>query len=271
MFMNESDDKPQLAAARATAYGLAAMALRFPDDDWVDALALVAPLGERLRPLLEADATIGHDLRALLAGLSAPDPGADALTEIRDQYAALFGHAVRGKCPPYELEYGAGEIVQRAPDLADIAGFYAAFGLAAADGAAERSDHASVEFEFMSVLCAKEAHGLEHGDAELVRSCREAQRAFLRDHLALWIPAFAGRLAAAAPEGVYGALANFLQRHLADECARADVPLGPKWLDLCPVREDADAVFECGVEESAPGARDRIVQVTVGGQAAAPA
>jgi TorA maturation chaperone TorD len=252
------------ALARAAAYTLLAAGLRFPDDDWASALEAVIAFGQQARRGLGPEPEVDAILDAM-SSCCDPDVArqAAAMDEVRSQYAALFGHAVRGKCPPYELEYGAGEIVQRAPDLADIAGFYAAFGLAVAAWDAERCDHASVEFEFMSILSAKEAHAIDQGDAELLRATTDAQRLFLRDHLATWIPAFARRLATAAPEGLYAAIAGFLQTFLPAECVRVDVPPGPVWLDLSPAAEDAETPFECGVEESAPGARDRYVALHI--------
>ncbi len=259
------------ASVRSAAYALVARALEFPDERWLAACGEAAVAMRGARDTSPHAGELHSTLDPLLAEFHAAlaFTGAEASTALdalRDRHAALFGHAVRGKCPPYELEYGAGEIVQRASDLADIGGFYRAFGLQLADGAAERADHAVVECEFMSVLCAKEAYGLQIGDQLMVEAVRDARRMFLRDHVSQWMLAFARRLAQSHPEGLYGRLGAFLEEMLADECAVLGVPAGPAWLDLRPIDEVAETSFECGVEESAPGARDRVVQVTVGGR-----
>src|SRR3990172_4946219 len=51
----------------------------------------------------------------------------DAALEIA--HAACFGHAVSKDCPPYEAEYGQAHIFEKTQTLADISGFYRAFGL----------------------------------------------------------------------------------------------------------------------------------------------
>lgn len=43
-------------------------------------------------------------------------------------YGRLLGHTVRSECPPYELEYRGSEVFQQSQTLADIMGFYRAFG-----------------------------------------------------------------------------------------------------------------------------------------------
>ena len=77
------------------------------------------------------------------------------ITALAEQYGMRVGHAVRGTCPPYELEYADGEIIQRASELADIAGFYEAFGLSSAGPEHDRPDHFSAECEFLQVMTIK--------------------------------------------------------------------------------------------------------------------
>jgi TorA maturation chaperone TorD len=71
-------------------------------------------------------------------------------------------------------------------ELADIAGFYRAFGVEITPGT-ERPDHIAVELEFMHLLAVKEvvAAGREDG-GEHARICRDARATFFRDHLGRW-------------------------------------------------------------------------------------
>ena len=72
-------------------------------------------------------------------------------------------------CSPYEGSYGAAPLLAgKGAALADIAGFYAAFGMT--PGAAEVEDHIAAELEFMSVLALKEAAALAEGLVEGSRS-----------------------------------------------------------------------------------------------------
>jgi DMSO reductase family type II enzyme chaperone len=150
----------------------------------------------------------------------------------------LFGHTVRGEVPLYETEYGAGEPLLQPHELADVGGFYAAFGLVMPSDAHERADHVSCECEFLMFLARKEAVARERGDAVMEAETRRATRLFLRDHLARFLPALAARLERADPGGFYGALAAVAQAFVACECRFFDVPMGPVMLALRVPAED---------------------------------
>jgi TorA maturation chaperone TorD len=130
-----------------------------------------------------------------------------------DEYENAFGLVSSG-CPPYETEYIDSKYAfRRSHALADINGFYQAFGLNVADQCKERPDHAALELEFMATLLALERQAAD-GDAkfrhERMRVCRDAQRRFLTEHLAWWMPAFARLLAHESRGGFYEAAAVFL-------------------------------------------------------------
>jgi len=89
--------------------------------------------------------------------------------------------------------------------MADIAGYYRAFGLRPGELQRRRVDHLSMELEFMAWLIFKEeaAYGQRHSAPGEAATCVSAQRSFFRDHLSWWLPAFARGLHARA-----GAAAN---------------------------------------------------------------
>ncbi|MHC4234837.1 MAG: TorD/DmsD family molecular chaperone, partial [Planctomycetota bacterium] len=214
-----------VARARHTAYGLVSLGFQYPDRALVDTLNDPARWASWPEVLGEIYAEAAGKLAVVRAAL--PRPGARDSSELQATFNQLFGHAVRGKCPPYELEYGRGEILQQASALADISGFYAAFGMEVSHDAADRPDHVSVECEFMSVLCAKQARAINAGEADHAEICSDAQRTFLRDHLARWLPGFAHRVSQADPNGFYGALAGFASGLLAGGCRQFDLAAGP--------------------------------------------
>jgi len=147
------------------------------------------------------------------------------------------------------LEYGRSEIIQQAGELADLGGFYAAFGLEIDDPTDRRPDGLWAECEFMAVLCEKEGYAARLEQDDLLEITRQAQRSFFRDHLAPWVPAFAYRVKQADGGGFYGDLAVFTDAWVAAEAARFDVPLGPRWLELRPADPIEDASIECGAVE----------------------
>ncbi len=244
----------EAALARSAAYGLIAALLRYPDEELVGTLtdspqwsATRGSIATSLPALLPHFDAIDHEFQR---GGDAPR----ASESLGDTYNELFGHAVRGSCPLYELEYSQADILQRASDLADITGFYQAFGLELADQAAERPDHATVECEFMTVLTAKHVHALEADDEDACGIVSDAQRSFLADHMAHWFPAFGQRLIDADPNGFYGLVGQFVRTFVRLECDLLDVPCGPSLLELGPVDPKQDREIECGVELSCPGA-----------------
>ena len=230
--------------ARSQVYSYLALALSYPDDaQTVSLKEQYDLLPDRLETL--ADPLVSEAVAALrptMAGLSA--------ASLEDAYTRCFGHAMSKDCPPYEAEYGQAHIFQKTHTLADIAGFYLAFGLDLAAESCERVDHISVELEFMHFLCLKEAYALanNHPDERLVL-CREAQSKFLRDHVCRWAFGFARRLCAKAGDTLYRELGQLLAVFLEAEL-RA---LGLKPAEVAGpdmIEEGSQALPEAGVEQS---------------------
>ncbi|MDE2180396.1 MAG: molecular chaperone TorD family protein [candidate division NC10 bacterium] len=129
---------------------------------------------------------------------------------LEPEYVRLFGPAAR--CPLYETAYGdAGRLLGRSASLADIAGFYQAFGLHPATGNPHREDHIGLELEFMSLLTVKEAYAMAEGWQEALEVTRNAQQRFVQDHLGTWIDAFTAQLRLCTPHPFYAALGESLR------------------------------------------------------------
>lgn len=206
---------PRAAAARAAVYRYLALAFSDPFAGAADALERQWPLAEAaLRKLgLAADA-------AACAAASVADDGA-----LKRAHLAVFGHAVSKDCPPYGSEYGQAHIFEKTQTLADVAGFYRAFGLALAEGVHDRPDHIAFELEFMEFLCLKQvlAEAREHSP-ERVAFCVKAQRQFLGDHLGFWAFSFAHRLQQKPEPGPFAAWAGLLEAFLGQELPAAGIP-----------------------------------------------
>lgn len=247
-------EKIQEAMARSAAYGLLGHALRYPDP------AMWSRLSDRARwvawpeELAKLDSGLGASARAVQEWVFSPDPKATAgIGEIQADYARLFGHAVRGTCPPYELEYGTSEIFRLSSELSDIKGFYTAFGLDLVTEAHERADHASIECEFMSFMAAKEAYAHEHGQSEGLEILRSASSKFLESHLGRFLPSFARRILDADPQGFYEAIGHFAQSFVQLEAQAYDVTIGPELLELRPSNQKEETEQACAVEDFGAG------------------
>ncbi len=131
----------------------------------------------------------------------------DALLE---EYLSTFGSAtIAVDCPTYEMFFGRSHIFQQTQELADISGFYRAFGLEVSkDDTANRWDHIAVELEFLHFLTYKQAYAMEnHGDEEL-KVCLTAKKKFLNAHIGRWIQAFSKAVEKKSPVGFYRKVAK---------------------------------------------------------------
>jgi DMSO reductase family type II enzyme chaperone len=228
------------ALRRAAIYRVLATAFTYPTParlDWLAAAATAA-----------ADATPDR-LAGPLARLAEAARGEDT-ARLAGEHVRLFERQVQ--CPPYEGAYGPPQMAGKAALVADVAGFYRAFGLEPGGGQPEIEDHLGAELEFMSALAVKEAWALaqQHGEGLDVTS--RAQRSFLAEHLARWSATFAERIAATG-QGFHAAAAALLTAWLDAECERLGVAVVP----LEGVREAEEAPFACPMapgEPEGPGA-----------------
>jgi TorA maturation chaperone TorD len=230
------------ALARSVLYGAVARAFHPPH------IRLAGPLAKQA--IREAaslvDGATGHLREAaerFIRGV-----GAESADDRAERFARLFGHTTRGAVCVYETEYGAETLYGQPHTLADIAGYYRAFGLHAAGFARERSDHVGCECAFVEFLSLKEAYCLDsisrgvtagaEAAEETLEETRRAARPFLRDHLARFGAAFARSTIRADPDGFYGAAAAVLLRLLEIDSERLEIPLGPATLELRSTADD---------------------------------
>jgi len=129
--------------------------------------------------------------------------------------------------PLNETEYGRGRSLAKGSQLADIQGFYRAFGFELDLGTAnELPDHVAVELEFMSLLFLKESFLNELGDAVGLETLRDARAKFLKDHLATFALAMTKRPGIQRSRFFYPVV-TWLGALLENECALAGVQVSP--------------------------------------------
>ena len=228
---------PAIYLAEMALYRFAALALLDPRAGaWeeLDALRDTTLLDDAARLVRQDPAAHAETLGRGELPLSELTPGSvlSALpataAELNQQYESVFGLLVSGACPPYETEYINGKFaVQRAQTLADIGGFFRAFGLQSSSNRPERHDHIVLQLEFMALLTFLELRAMQGEsapDADNVSVCREAREKFFREHLAWWAPAFAHLLAREAGDGLYGKAARLLAAFLTSQRTKFGLP-----------------------------------------------
>lgn len=134
--------------------------------------------------------------------------------EMRHEYDRLFRAE---NLLLYSGEYTSKSDFQSTNALADIEGFYAAFGV---ECELERADALTNELEFMHLLIFKEEYALRQELPEALekaRICRDAQRAFFFDHLYPAAQAIARQMALRSANEFYATTARELLKFLTSE------------------------------------------------------
>ena len=234
------------ALARSAVYEYLSIAFLYPEAQLLEALQGDGETAAELLGLLYGDEGRTHLLSFASAVRS------QTLTGLREEFTDAFGHIVSTDCPPYEGEYGQAHIFHKSHSLADLSGFFKAFGLEPDPGLKDRLDHISVELEFMHFMSLKEAHALRqrHGNAK-VEICRKGQRSFLEQHLGYWACSFAGRLSELAGGGAYASLARGLDYFVRAEMLARELPVGPRLPVVPEPRADEDpSCYSCPLADS---------------------
>lgn len=158
--------------------------------------------------------------------------------DVEAAFRKLFGHNLSPDCPPYETHYGKMGVFRKSHTLADLAGFYRAFGIELAEGD-RRSDHLPVQLEFVAFLLQKEAHALSKKEKKHADICGKARAKFLKEHLAVWIPAFAHAVNLKGTGGYYDVLVRHLEAFVAFDAASLKILEGDSPAAV-PVMDEAE-------------------------------
>lgn len=174
-------------------------------------------------------------------------------TEIESEYVRLFDQGV-AENPLHGTGYGRDRLLAVGVRLADVAGFYRAFGVDAAGQ--ERLDHLAVELEFYAWLLLKSEHLAAAGDDEGRAIVLDGRRKFLAEHLGPLAAAVALRPAIAA-HPLYGPLFAWIGELVAAEGAALGVAFEP--LEILPARPEPDELSCAMAEKPAGGGRLPVV------------
>jgi len=161
-----------------------------------------------------------------------------ALTDWQAEYVRLFEGAPL--CPINETGFirrDKGHI------LADIMGFYQAFGLKLDEHAHEKADHVVCELEFVALLLVLLAHAQRQQTQQAIQVTSEAFSSFSFDHLGDWLIPFCQRLTRVSSLALYVQLAELLEQlwSAIGRCHQLPLPEPAE-----TIFEAAGTPYECG-------------------------
>lgn len=214
----------ELAVSRGAVYRLLTVGFLEPDEAWCACLITNGFWIGQLHAELDSLAARGRmravfqRLRRAVNALGA-SPSAEGL---RLEHTRLFRHPAT-PCPPHETEYTCSHPFMKVRELADIQGFYRAFGMELSEAVKERPDFVATECEFMQLLCFKEADARWRTHPAHLEIGSNAQRTFLQDHLGRWLDRFADAVATEDRLGFYQALAACAACFVRMDSARLSV------------------------------------------------
>ena len=234
--------------ARSVLFGALALGFRAPVGESLDRLTSGGARGAILSAARLLDAVGAGDEPLFRAAAGLADVRNIDLRRLARRHEQLFGHTARGEVCPFETEYGMKGLFRQPQELADIAGYYRAFGLRTKRATGERVDHVGCECEFLDFLCRKEAYAVETADAAMTAETCNAYRGFFRDHLGRFGRAFAIQMVKADGDDFFGRLGSLLHALVGAEAARLGIPAGRKVLELRSTEAD-DVPMACGRPE----------------------
>ena len=178
------------------------------------------------------------ELRSLAAALAEGDAGDEALNvlanaladvdadDVACEFERLFGCQV--VCSPYEAGYEP-DPFRGTRQIADVAGFYRAFGATSEGPAAERPDHIACQLEFLAFLAARRVAAVESGDGDEDVFLAGIEAEFLESHLGRFMGRFCDAVGRETGSAVFAAFAGVGARFIAAElAARRITPPEPR-------------------------------------------
>ncbi len=242
--MNRENSKAKTLLTRAALYRLLARAFAYPSPGHVaEVREAFAALSSELE---RGQGPLGRYLpRARRAWRQAEEEILSA------GYLRLF--ATGGPVRLHETAYGdARRFAGREVELADLNGFYAAFGFGLSQTDPDLPDHFSVELEFLALLLVKEAWARMRGWRRESHVTADAVSRFLEQHLGRWLEPLGFALDDAGAGSPWRELADLASAAVEDECRQRRVRPQPFAGVFAPDVMQAES-FTCPQAEAAPG------------------
>lgn len=178
--------------------------LNGPNRGMADALAATAAVDDWPPTIAEAL----HQMHAVVA---ARGEDQDALLDLEVEFTRLTIGPLEIPAIPYASFYLSPSRALMTDETLDVRRRYLEAGVAVRELNRTPDDHLGVELEFLHFLTLQAAQAEASGDAAVCGQALARREAFLREHAARWMPAFANEFAAATQEPALRAAAALLR------------------------------------------------------------
>lgn len=182
--------------------------LNGPNRGMVDALAATAAIDDW-------PPAIAERLQQMRAAVAALGEGDDALLDLEVEFTRLTIGPLQIPAMPYASFYLSPARTLMTDETLDVRRRYLEAGVAVRELDRTPDDHLGVELEFLHFLTLQAVQGQARGDEAACRDALARREAFLREHAARWMPAFADAFAGATQEPALRA-AGALLRSVAE-------------------------------------------------------
>ncbi len=233
-------------AGRYDAFNLASLLTTYPDDSFLDELKEFINQKELYKFCSDKTMESWKDLNVLLNDIV---KGLINLDDIRSDYINIFDRA-KSANSLYETEYGKERVMAKTNELADLAGFYQAFGLKndSDEVIHEMEDHVSVELEFYAYLYRKQVFLELNKIDEGVEIVLDGRKKFLNEHLGRFVKSISQR-PGVTENDFFSKVFNWIDSLVDNECSELGVtPEIVEWISSQVEPEAIDcAIANCGL------------------------
>lgn len=205
------------------------LAFSYPSEETIKELSFALPDLERSLKTLGIDFPLEKVKEVLSTDI----------LELQGEFTSLFETSLTA--PQRETSYELDKAARRSVEMADILGFYRAFGLEIK--APVEPDSLIAELEFLSFLYQKEHFLKERGYEEGSKIVSEAREKFLRDHLGRWYEVFSEKVIEGAERDFYPVMAKLLRAFLDKETENIE---GIQKLKNYVKEKTEGSTWECG-------------------------
>ena len=176
---------------------------------------------EALKLLLQEDEHLFEEAFKVLeqVALALQDKPEQILDKLNSEYTYLFIGPNALPAPPWESVYLSKEKALFQESTLRVRQAYLKYKFLPANYPREADDHLALELDFMAHLSQIAQEHFENGQIEEMKEILADQKAFLNDHILLWIDDFAKDIQKSKTHYLYPAMAELTRHYLKIDAA----------------------------------------------------